>query len=79
MDSGLSYPALTRLLSLNNRVHDLENQLRRVTLPVEVVGEQDWAGTLGASSIAQIQEEIDQRVRSSLMTCWLGMGAGPED
>ena len=79
MNSGLPYPALTRLLSLNNRVHDLENQLRRVTLPVEVVGEQARAGTLGDSSIAQIQEEIDQGVRASLMTCWLGMDAGPED
>ena len=79
MDSGLPYPALTRLLSLNNRVHDLENQLRRVTLPVGVVGGQAGAGTLADNSIAQMQEEIDQGVRASLMTCWLGMGAGPED
>ena len=79
MDNSLPYPALTRLLSLNNRVHDLENQLRRVTLPVGVVGDQARAGTLGASSIAQIQEEIDQGVRASLITCWLGMGADPED
>ena len=79
MNSGLPYPALTRLLSLNNRVHDLENQLRRVTLPVDVVGEQARAGTLAASSIAQIQDEIDQGVRASLITCWLGIGAGPED
>ena len=75
----MPYPALTRLLSLNNRVHDLENQLRRVTLPVDVVGEQARAGTLAASSIAQIQDEIDQGVRASLITCWLGIGAGPED
>ena len=79
MDSGLPYPALTRLLSLNNRVHDLENQLRRVTLPVEVVGEQARAGSIAASSVAQMQDEIDQGVRASLMTCWLGMGADPED
>ena len=40
MNNSLPFPALTRLLSLNNRVHDLENQLLRVTLPVEVVGGQ---------------------------------------
>jgi len=79
MNSGLPFPALTRLLSLNNRVHDLENQLRRVTLPVGVVVGQDEAGTLAANSIAQIQEEIDQGVRASLITCWLGMGADLED
>ena len=79
MNSGLPYPALTRLLSLNNRVHDLENQLRRVTLPVEVVGEQAPVATLAAGSIAQMQEEIDRGVRASLMTCWLGTGADPED
>ncbi len=79
MNSGLPFPALTRLLSLNNQVHDLENQLRRETLPVEVVGGQDRVATFAANSIAQIQEEIDQGVRASLMTCWLGMDADSED
>jgi len=79
MNTGLPFPALTRLLSLNNRVHDLENQLRRATLPVEVFGGQARAGTLAANSIAEMQEEIDQGVRASLITCWLGMGADPED
>ncbi len=79
MNNGLPFPALTRLLSLNNRVHDLENQLRRVTLPVEVAGGQASAGTLAPNSIAQMQEEIDQGVRASLITCWLGTGAGPDD
>ena len=79
MNSGLPFPALTRLLSLNNRVHDLENQLRRVMLPVGVVVGQAGAETLAANSIAQIQDEIDQGVRASLITCWLGMGADLED
>ena len=79
MSNGLTVPALTRLLSLNNRVHDLENQLLQVELPVEVVGGQVYAGTPGTSSIAQMQEEIDQGVRASLMTCWLGMDAVQED
>ena len=77
MSNSLSVPALTRLLSLNNRVHDLENQLLQVELPV--VGGQVYTGTPGTSSIAQMQEEIDQGVRASLMTCWLGMDAVQED
>ena len=79
MSNSLSVPALTRLLSLNNRVHDLENQLLQVELPMEVVGGQVYTGTPGTSSIAQMQEEIDQGVRASLMTCWLGMDAVQED
>ena len=79
MSNSLSVPALTRLLSLNNRVHDLENQLLQVELPVEVVGGQVYTGPPGTSSIAQMQEEIDQGVRASLMTCWLGMDAVQED
>ena len=79
MSNSLSVPALTRLLSLNNRVHDLENQLLQVELPVEVVGGQVYAGTPGTSCIAQMQEEIDQGVRASLMTYWLGMDAVQED
>lgn len=78
MNNGFTVPALTRLLSLNNRVHDLENQLRQAPLPVEVVGGQARAVSPGASSIAQMQEEIDQGVRASLITCWLGMDAGQE-
>ena len=77
MSNGLTVPALTRLLSLNNRVHDLENQL--LQLPVQVVGGQVYAESPGTSSIAQIQEEIDQGVRASLITCWLGMDADLED
>lgn len=79
MNSGLPFPAMTRLLSLNNRVHDLENQLQRVTLPVEVVEGQTRSGSLGFSSIAEMQDEIDQGVRASLMTCWLGTDADLED
>ena len=46
---------------------------------VQVVGGQVYAGSPGTSSIAQMQEEIDQGVRASLMTCWLGMDAVQED
>ena len=79
MNSGLSYPALTRLLGLNNRVHDLENQLLGMALPVEVVGGQARVGSIADNSIAEMQDEIDRGVRASLIICWLGTEAGLEN
>ena len=72
MNGSLQYSALTRLLSLNNQVHDLENKMLSVSVPAIPVGlvisEQMFAG----SRIAEIQKEIDQAARASLATCWLG-------
>ena len=79
MNSGLEYPALVRLLSLNNQVHDLEIQLRQVVVPQEVVGTQATGGTVTANRIAQMQEEIDHGVRASLVTCWLGIPPDAEE
>ena len=73
MSSSAQYVTLTRLLVLNNRVHDLENQLLGVVVPG---GREKPVVTVAApmsSQIAELQEEIDQGVRASLATCWLGM------
>ena len=73
MSSSLQYSTLTRLLALNNQVHDLENQLLGVAVPR---GRLDPVVTINIPSsnqIAEIQEEIDRGVRASLTTCWLGM------
>ena len=67
MSSSVQYSAFTRLLSQNNRVHDLRNQLRSVAVPME------RGPARPGSEIAQMQEEIDRVVRASLTTCWLGM------
>ena len=115
MSANLEYAALTRLLTLNNQVHDLENQLKGISVPrapefpgllsaaqnskvpyvVELSprsSDQDGGPTftedasLNSSSdapfselyeIAGIQERIDQGVRASLTTCWLGMPENP--
>jgi hypothetical protein len=73
MNSSSQYSTLTRLLALNNRVHDLKNHLLGVAVPdgrykpmVTVPGPMP-------SAIAELQEKIDQGVRASLATCWLGM------
>tara|TARA_B100000315_G_C14122180_1_gene383083 strand:+ start:107 stop:346 length:240 start_codon:yes stop_codon:yes gene_type:complete len=73
MSASLHYSALTRLLTLNNQVHDLENQLRGVVLS----GRGKWldspVATQGPDQVAQMQEQIDRGVRASLTACWLGM------
>jgi hypothetical protein len=79
MNSSLQCSSLTRLLTLNNQVHDLESQLRRETLPQ---GWREGSTALavgGPNRIAEMQEEIDRWVRASLTTCWLGMSGGSQD
>jgi hypothetical protein len=72
MNGSLQYSALTRLLTLNNQVHDLEQQVLAEIVPTSssstIISSQMSSG----SRIAEIQEEIDQATRASLATCWLG-------
>jgi hypothetical protein len=69
---------LARLLTLNNRIHDLENLLRQTRLRVVGGGEQAHLEAAWPSGIAQLQQEIDRDVRASLVTCWLGMPDGAD-
>ena len=72
MNGSLQYSALPRLLTLNNQVHDLENQMLAVALPTRTGGAVIANQMPFGSSSAEIQEEIDQATRASLATCWLG-------
>ena len=72
MNGSLQYSALPRLLTLNNQVHDLENQMLAVVLRIRTSGAVTSNQMPSGSSIAEIQEEIDQTTRASLATCWLG-------
>jgi hypothetical protein len=78
MNGSLQYSALTRLLTLNNQVHDLENQMLTEQLPVGARGAMIAAQMASGSRIAEIQEKIDRTTRASLATCWLG-NADTED
>ncbi len=78
MSGSLQYTALTRLLTLNNQVHDLENQMSAESVPVGARGAIISAQMASGSRIAEIQEEIDRTTRASLATCWLG-NADSED
>ena len=72
MNGSLHYSALTRLLTLNNQVHDLENKILTESVPVGAMGSMTSAQMASRSRIAQIQEEIDRTARTSLTICWLG-------
>jgi hypothetical protein len=73
MSSSLQYSSLTRLLALNNQVHDLENQMRDVALHQGGVRPDSLMTVSATSRIAEMQEEMDRGVRASLTTCWLGL------
>jgi len=73
MGNNTQYMVLARLLSLNNRVHDLENQLRQTRLRVMGAGEAAHLDPVRPGQVAQLQGEMDREVRASLVTCWMGM------
>ena len=79
MNGSLQYSALTRLLTLNNQVHDLENQMLAVVIPTLLPDDVASNYIPANNRIAEIQEEIDQTTRASLATCWLGNADNDEE
>ena len=78
--SSVQISALTRLLSHNNRVHDLEETLRQMNAPfIEAAADEGLYEDGIPSPIADLQEDIDREVRASLVTCWLGIPAPTDD
>lgn len=77
MNSSISQAALSRLLTLSNRAYDLDNQLTRMDLPDTKVGQLDSV-IFTPGPIAELQDDIDQTVRSGLVTLWLADSAEPE-
>ena len=78
MSVNLEITVLTRLLTLNNQVHDLQHQLLRQSVPQGGFLLESKAGASTPNPIAEIQEEIDRSVRASLTTCWLGISGSQE-
>ena len=79
MSSSVQYAALARLLTHNNRVHDLEEMLNRMQLPVGKTEDDGLAEDLQVNPIAELQDEMDREVRASLVHCWLAMPEPYED
>ncbi len=77
MTSSAQYSALTRLLTHNNRVHQLEDLLLQMPAPVAVAAvggaSPDVSSQLDFNPIADLQEDIDKEVRASLVACWFAM------
>ena len=72
MNGSLQYSALTRLLTLNNQVHDLQNLILAEPVPAVPEGLEHLDREAPASRIAGLQDEIDRFARASLAACWLG-------
>ena len=88
MPSNAQYSALTRLLSHNTRVHELEDLLLRLPLPEEAVesimdswdtDSLDLSDEKFANPIADLQDDIDREVRASLVACWFAMPMDLDD
>ena len=77
MPSSAQVSALTRLLSHNTRVHELEDLLLRLPVSEDMVAEDedslDIESEQYSTPIADLQEDIDKEVRASLVACWFAM------
>ena len=72
-NNSLQSSVLSRLLTLNSDMRDLESQLRQAPLPRLRLEHHIRFETDKINRIAETQDAIDQNMRASLMTCWLGM------
>lgn len=87
MTSSAQYSALTRLLTHNTRVHQLEDLLLQLPMPPEAAAVSDVARSVrfdyeyeyeceqdnDSNPIADLQDDIDKEVRASLVACWFAM------
>ncbi|MCY4365458.1 MAG: hypothetical protein OXE17_04450 [Chloroflexi bacterium] len=77
MPSSAQVSALTRLLTLNTRVHELEDLLLRLPVSTDMVLEDEDSLDIEyeqySNPIADLQQDIDKEVRASLVACWFAM------
>lgn len=76
--SSVQYSAFTRLLTQNNRVHDMEEMLRQMWVPSDWLASDD--ADAGVSWIpnpfAELQNDIDRESRACLVSCWAALPVG---
>ncbi len=70
MNKSAQYSALTRLLTHNNKVHQLEDLLLRLPAPLAAGSA---SPELDDNAIADLQDDIDREVRASLVASWFAM------
>ena len=83
MTSRAQYSALTRLLSHNTRVHQLEELLLQLPISEDMAqmdeDSLDFTDEKFSNPIADLQEDLDKEVRASLVACWFAMPMDLED
>ncbi|MBM3941795.1 MAG: hypothetical protein FJ316_02505 [SAR202 cluster bacterium] len=79
MNSATQYAAFARMLDLNNRIHDLQQELGQVVVPLGDYPEEAWFEVVALGRVARLQDKIDRETRASIVTCWLGMPDAREE
>ena len=80
MSSSVQYSAFTRLLTHNNRVHDMEDMLRKMWVPSDwKVNDADIGDSWIPNPFAELQDDLDREARACLVSCWAALPASPED
>ena len=72
--SSVQYSAFTRLLTHNNRVHDMEDMLRQMGVPSGWNGrDADNGGSWIPNPFAELQDDLDRESRACLVSCWAAL------
>ncbi len=80
MSSSVQYSAFTRLLTHNNRVHDMEDMLRKMWVPSDwKVNDVDIGDSWIPNPFAELQDDLDREARACLVSCWAALPASQED
>ena len=80
MSSTVQYSAFTRLLTHNNRVHDMEEMLRKMWVPSDwETGDADNGDSWIPNPFAELQDDLDRESRACLVSCWAALPVQRED
>ncbi len=80
MSSSVQYSAFTRLLTHNNRVHDMEEMLRKMWVPSDwQVNDEDVSGSWIPNPFSELQDDMDREARACLVSCWAALPAPREE
>ena len=80
MSSSVQYSAFTRLLTHNNRVHDMEEMLRKMWVPSSWQNsDEDDGESWIPNPFAELQDDMDRESRACLVSCWAALPAQREE
>ncbi len=80
MSSSVQYSAFTRLLTHNNRVHDMEEMLRKMWVPSSwETDDADDGESWIPNPFAELQDDMDRESRACLVSCWAALPVQREE